>query len=62
MTTSFANITKGHWKEAARANFAGLLLAIICAALVPWCWLSASTGVSAGFDDLPILLRSSWSA
>jgi Protein of unknown function (DUF2752) len=44
MTTSFANITKGHWKQAARANFAGLLLSIICAALVPWCWLSAFYG------------------
>jgi len=44
MTTSFANVTKGHWREAARANVAGLLLAIVCATLVPWCWLSAFYG------------------
>jgi hypothetical protein len=44
MTTSFANITKGHWQAAARANVAGLLLSLICAVLVPWCWLSAFYG------------------
>jgi Protein of unknown function (DUF2752) len=44
MTTSFANITKGRWREAVQANFAGLLLAVICAALIPWCWLSAFYG------------------
>ncbi len=44
MTTSFANVTKGRWREAARANVAGLLLAIVCVTLVPWCWLSAFYG------------------
>ncbi len=44
MTTSFANITKGRWREAVRANVAGLLLSLVCAALVPWCWLSAFYG------------------
>jgi hypothetical protein len=44
MTTSFSNITKGRWREAARANVAGLLLSLVCAALVPWFWLSAFYG------------------
>ncbi len=44
MTTSFANITKGHWQAAIHANLAGLVLSLICAVLVPWCWLSAFYG------------------
>jgi len=44
MTTSFANMTKGRWQAAAEANVAGLILSFICAALVPWCWLSAFYG------------------
>jgi hypothetical protein len=44
MTTSFANITKGHWQAAARANVAGLVLSLVCVLLVPWCWLSAFYG------------------
>ena len=44
MTTCLANITKGRWREAARANVAGLILSFICAALIPWCWLSAFYG------------------
>jgi hypothetical protein len=44
MTTSFANITKGRWRAAARANFAGLLLSGICAVFVPWSWLSVFYG------------------
>jgi len=44
MTTSFANVTKGRWREAARANVAGLLLFVVCAVMVPWCWLSAFYG------------------
>ncbi len=44
MTTSFANFTKGRCYEAARANAGGLVLALVSAALVPWCWLSAFYG------------------
>lgn len=44
MTTSFSNITKGRWREAAKANLAGLLLSLFCAVLIPWCWLSAFYG------------------
>ena len=44
MTTCFANITKGRWREAARANVAGLILSLVCAALIPWCLLSAFYG------------------
>jgi hypothetical protein len=40
MTTSFAHLMKGQFAEAFRANPAGLLLALISATLVPWCWLS----------------------
>jgi hypothetical protein len=41
MTTSFAHLMRGQLAEAFRANAAGLLLGLVCAALVPWCWLSA---------------------
>jgi hypothetical protein len=40
MTTSFAHLMRGQLPEAFRANAAGLLLGLVCAALVPWCWLS----------------------
>jgi hypothetical protein len=32
---------RGQLAEAFRANAAGLLLGLVCAAMVPWCWLSA---------------------
>ena len=44
MTTSFAFFTRGQFIEAARANVAGLLLAILCAIQIPWCCWSAATG------------------
>src|SRR5271154_3804334 len=40
MTTSFAHLMRGQLAKAFRANAAGLLLGLVCAALVPWCWLS----------------------
>jgi Protein of unknown function (DUF2752) len=40
MTTSFACLMRGQLEGAFRANPAGLLLGLVCAALVPWCWLS----------------------
>ena len=44
MTTSFANITKGRFQAAARANVSGILLSLVCAVFVPWSWLSAFYG------------------
>ena len=44
MTTSFAHLMRGQVADALRANAAGLLLALACAALVPWSWLSAFYG------------------
>jgi hypothetical protein len=40
MTTSFASLMRGQLDQSFRANPAGLLLGLACAALVPWCWLS----------------------
>jgi Protein of unknown function (DUF2752) len=44
MTTSFSCMTRGRFAEAAQANIGGALLAVVCAAQIPWCWLSASRG------------------
>ena len=44
MTTSFANAVRGRFGDAARANPAGLMLAIICALQIPWCWVSIVRG------------------
>ncbi len=44
MTTSFAHFTRGQFVSAARSNVAGLLLAVVCALQIPWCWLSVVTG------------------
>jgi hypothetical protein len=44
MTTSFANFVRGRFRQAADANSAGLMLAIICALQVPWCWVSIVRG------------------
>jgi hypothetical protein len=35
---------RGRFAAAAEANIAGLLLATVCAALIPWCWLSIYRG------------------
>lgn len=40
MTTSFSHFVQGEFVQAARANFAGLVLAVVCAAQIPWCWIS----------------------
>ncbi len=40
MTTSFACLMRGQFEDAFRANPAGLLLGLACAAFVPWSWLS----------------------
>lgn len=44
MTTSFSHFTRGEFVEAARANVAGLLLAMFCAVQIPWSWASAYQG------------------
>ena len=44
MTTSFANVTRGRFAAAARANSGGLLLAVFCAAQIPWLAASLWTG------------------
>ncbi len=56
MTTSFALFTKGRLFEAARANFAGLLLAICCAVQIPWCWFSAARGRALGIGRPEVVL------
>ncbi|MCH7688595.1 MAG: DUF2752 domain-containing protein [Planctomycetes bacterium] len=44
MTTSFSNFIRGQFIGAAQANSAGLLLAVICALQIPWCWVSIYQG------------------
>jgi hypothetical protein len=51
MTTCFAHFVRGQFRDAARANPAGLLMAVTCVGLIPWCWASAATGRYLGIDD-----------
>lgn len=44
MTTCFSYFVRGHLMQAARANVAGLLLAVVCALQIPWCGLSLYRG------------------
>lgn len=44
MTTSFSYFARGHFVAAARANPAGLLLAVVSALMIPWCLFSAVQG------------------
>ena len=48
MTTCFAHFTRGHWRQAVAASTPGVLLATICAILIPWCWWSAGRGMLMG--------------
>jgi hypothetical protein len=51
MTTSFSNLTHGNLTAAIRANAGGVLLAVVCALQVPWCWWSAYRGRLAGVPE-----------
>ena len=44
MTTSFANFVRGRFAAAVQANIAGSCLAALCAAQIPWAWVSVRTG------------------
>ena len=44
MTTCFAHFVRGDFGSAARANPAGLLLAILCVVMIPWSLFSAARG------------------
>jgi hypothetical protein len=51
MTTSFAHLMRGNLSQALRANPGGVLLALVCAIQVPWCWWSAARGRLAWVAD-----------
>ncbi len=44
MTTSFAHLTRGHLARALQTHVGGTILALACAAQIPWCWWSAFRG------------------
>ena len=44
MTTSFAHFVRGQWLGSWSANPGGLLLALLCAALIPWLAWVVATG------------------
>jgi hypothetical protein len=43
-TTSFAHFVRGEWASSARSNPAAFLLAIACAAAIPWSWYGVIRG------------------
>lgn len=51
MTTCFSHFVRGDFLLAARANLAGLLLAILCAMMIPWCLVSAAQGYTWLVDE-----------
>jgi hypothetical protein len=44
MTTCFSHFVRGDFVAAARANPAGLMLAMLCVVMIPWSLLSAARG------------------
>ncbi len=58
MTTSFAHFVRGEIPSAARANPGGLLLALICALLVPWACISCIRGEMWKVSQPDVLLLS----
>jgi hypothetical protein len=51
MTTCFAHFVRGQWVAAFHANAAGLLLACVCLAQIPWSLTSAWKGRLWGIDS-----------
>ena len=51
MTTCFSHLMHGNFSQAVRANTGGVVLAAVCAALVPWSWWSALRGRLVGVAD-----------
>lgn len=51
-TTAFAHFVRGEWPSAVRANAAAFVLALLSAAMIPWCVLSATTGRLIGITHL----------
>ncbi len=51
MTTSFSQLMHGNLVEAFHANAGGVVLALVCALQVPWCWWSAFRGRMAAVSD-----------
>lgn len=50
-TTAFAHFVRGQWPSAVRANAAAFVLALVCAALIPWSWVSAASGRAIGIHN-----------
>ncbi|MBN72454.1 MAG: hypothetical protein CME32_24625 [Gimesia sp.] len=40
MTTSFSHFVRGQLSQSAQANTSGLILALVCLAMIPWSWIS----------------------
>jgi len=51
MTTSFSHLMHGNVTQAIRASASGVVLAVVCAVQIPWCWWSAAQGRLAGVAD-----------
>jgi len=51
MTTSFSHYVRGSMAESVRTNPAGFALALVCTAMIPWCWLSLAKGRLLGVTD-----------
>ncbi|MFQ3593493.1 MAG: DUF2752 domain-containing protein [Gemmataceae bacterium] len=52
LTTSFALTIRGDWLNAARANWVGLVMVLVCLVLIPWGVASALTGRAIGVPSL----------
>lgn len=43
MTTSFSHFVRGQWLRSLRASTTAFVLALVCAAMIPWCLASFHT-------------------
>jgi len=43
-TTCFAHFVRGQWVSAVQSNSAAFILALVCAAMIPWSWYSVWNG------------------